>query len=162
MDTIEIRSAAPADADAVERNHHRCFEKTYAVQLQAGDLIAPDRAGTRQQLNAWFQPGSEFETQVALADGTLVGHVTVNNHQLVHLFVEPGHQGAGLGRRLLALGEAMIAASGHAELELHTRVDNVTAMAFYEAMGWTVTGRLMHIVEHGISYDEHILVKQAS
>ena len=77
----------------------------------------------------------------------------------VHLFVEPDHQGMGLGRRLLAQGEAMITASGHSDFELHARVENVGAIAFYEAAGWTVTDRLVHTVEHGISYHEHVLVK---
>ena len=162
MDAFEIRSATPDDTEAVELNHHRCFMNTYASQLLTGELTAPDRDGTRQQLCGWFQVGSGFDTSVAVVDGVPIGHVTVSGHQLVHLFIEPNHHGQGLGGRLLVLGEAMIAASGHTQLELHTRVDNDAAIAFYESKGWTVTDRLIHTVEHGISYDEHILVKQAS
>jgi len=69
VDGFELRAATPADADAVADYHHRCFTKTYASQLLAGELDAPDRAGTRQQLHDWFQPESEFETQVAVVDG---------------------------------------------------------------------------------------------
>ncbi len=94
-----------------------------------------------------------------MVDGAPIAHFTVSGNQLVHLFVEPDHQGMGIGRLLLAQGEAMIAAGGHKGLELHARVDNVAAVAFYEAAGWTVTGRLVHTVEHGISYDEHVLIK---
>jgi ribosomal protein S18 acetylase RimI-like enzyme len=53
----------------------------------------------------------------------------------------------------------MIAASGHTDLELHARVENVGAIAFYEKAGWTVTDRLIHTVEHGISYDERVVIK---
>lgn len=159
MEAIEIRTATPEDADAVEGYHHRCFMQSYSAELLAGEFEAPDREGTRQQLREWFRPGSGFETRVAVADGVPIGHFTVNGHQLVHLFVEPDHHGSGLGRRLLAAGEAMIAAGGHANLELHTRVENRAAIAFYEAAGWTVTDRLIHTVEHGISYDERVLVK---
>jgi hypothetical protein len=49
--------------------------------------------------------------------------------------------------------------SGHTDYELHARVENVEAIAFYKKAGWTVTDRLIHTVEHGISYDEHVLVK---
>ena len=42
---------------------------------------------------------------------------------------------------------------------MHARVDNVAAIAFYETAGWTVTDRLIHTVEHGISYNEHVLIK---
>ena len=123
------------------------------------ETAAPDRASTRRQLHDWFRPESELETWVAVVDGAPVGHVTVSGRQLVHLFVEPEHQGRGLGRHLLAWGEAMIAASGHTDLELRTRVDNVAAIAFYVKEGWTVTDRLIHTVEHGISYDERVLIK---
>jgi ribosomal protein S18 acetylase RimI-like enzyme len=159
MDAIEIRAATPDDADGVECYHDRCFENTYSPQLLAGEFDAPDREGTRQQLHDWFRPESEFETRVAVVDGVPIGHFTVNGHQLVHLFVEPDHQRTGLGRHLLAQGEAMIAAGGHSDFELHARVENLAAIAFYKAAGWTVTDRLIHTVEHGISYDEHVLVK---
>ena len=162
MDALEIRAATPADADAVADYHQRCFTKTYSEQLLAGELEAPDPAGTRQQLHDWFLPESEFDTWVAVVDGAPIGHVTVSGHQLVHLFVAPDHQGMGLGRHLLARGEAMIAAGGHSDFELHARVDNLDAIAFYERAGWAVTDRSIHTVEHGISYDERVLVKHCS
>lgn len=162
VEGIEIRAASPDDAVAVEDYHHRCFACTYSSQMRAGAIAAPDRTGTWRQLHDWFQPGSGFETQLAVVEDVPIGHVTVCAHQLVHLFVEPGHQGTGLGRFLLARGEAMIAAGGHAEFELHARVENAAAIAFYERAGWSVTDRLIHTVEHGIGYDERVLVKHRS
>lgn len=113
----------------------------------------------RRQFIDWFQPGSDFDTWVTVVDDRPIAHFTLKDRYLVHLFVEPGHQGRGLGRHLLARSEAMLAAAGHSSLELHARVENVTAVAFYESAGWTVTDRLINTVEHGISYDEHVLVK---
>ncbi len=159
MAEIEIRTATPDDADAVAGYHDRCFTNTYSSQLLAGEFEAPDQDSTRQQLHEWFQPESEFETLVAVVDGAPIGHFTVSGHQLIHLFVEPDHQGTGLGRQMLAQGEAMIAAGGHTDFELHARVENVAAIAFYKSAGWTVTDRLIRTVEHGISYDEHVLTK---
>jgi ribosomal protein S18 acetylase RimI-like enzyme len=159
MDAFETRPATPADADAVADYHHRCFLKTYASQLLAGEFGAPDPAGTREQLRDWFLPGSEFETNVAVVDGAPIGHVTVYGHHLVHLFVEPDHQGMGLGTHLLTLGETMMSAHGHTDFELHARVENHAAIVFYEHAGWSVTDRVIHTVEHGISYDERVLVK---
>jgi ribosomal protein S18 acetylase RimI-like enzyme len=162
MDAFELRTATPADADAVADYHHRCFTTTYSAQLLADELEAPDPAGTREQLRVWFQPESEFETRVAVVDGVPIGHVTVSGHHLVHLFVAPNHQNMGLGRNLLEQGEAMIAASGHTDFELHARVENLAAIAFYEKAGWTVTDRLIHTIEHGISYDEWVLVRRSA
>jgi ribosomal protein S18 acetylase RimI-like enzyme len=162
MDGFELRTASPADADSVADYHHRCFKTTYSSQLLAGELEAPDPEGTRQQLRDWFRPESEFETRVAVVDGEPIGHVTVSGHHLVHLFVEPNHQNMGLGRHLLEQGEALIAAGGQTDFELHARVENLAAIAFYENAGWTVTDRLIHTVEHGISYDEWVLVKRSA
>ena len=162
MAAFEVRAAVPADADAVEDYHHRCFTTTYAAHLAAGEVGAPDRAGTRQQLHDWFLSGSGVETRVVVSQGVPIGHVSVSGHRLLHLFVDPVHHGTGLGRDLLALGEAMIAAGGHADLELHARVENLAAIAFYEHSGWERTGRTIRTVEHGISYDEQVLVKHRS
>lgn len=162
MDAVGFRAAQPADADAVEDYHHRCFLSTYAAHLAAGSFEPPERSGTRQQLRDWFSPGSNCETVVAVVDGRPIGHVTVSGDRLVHLFVEPGHQGRGLGRLLLARGEAVLRARGHAELQLHARVENATAIAFYVRQGWTVTDRVIRTVEHGIGYDERVLVKHSS
>lgn len=86
--------------------------------------------------------------------------MAVSDSRLLHLFVAPEHHGHGVGRYLLALGEAVIAAGGHRDLELHARVENLPAIAFYERAGWTATDRTMHTEEHGISYDERVLVKR--
>lgn len=160
MDEIEIRAAHPDDADEVADYHDRCFRMTYAAQLLRNEFGVPDLGGTRRQLFEWFQPESDFVTMVAVLDGRPVGHFTVHGHHLVHLFVEPDQQGTGLGGRLLAQGEAMIVANGHTEFELHARVENLAAITFYERAGWTVTDRVLQTVEHGISYDEHVLVKR--
>lgn len=160
MEAIETRPATAEDAHVVADYHARCFKNTYSSQLLTGELQVPDFEGTKQQLHDWFQPNSDFPTQVAVVDDVPIGHFTVKGHQLVHLFVEPAHQGRGLGRYLLAQGEAMMTAGGYAEFELHTRVDNHRAVAFYKAAGWTMTDRLIHTDEHGVSYDEHILVKR--
>jgi ribosomal protein S18 acetylase RimI-like enzyme len=157
----EIRAAVPADAEAVADYHDRCFRDTYSAQMLAGEFGAPDISGIRQQLHDWFLCDSEVETLVAVADGAPIGHVAVSGHQLLHLFVDPRHQHGGLGRQLLALGEAMIAANGNVDYELHARVENVAAIAFYERAGWVVTGRTLHTVEYGISYDELVLTKHS-
>lgn len=162
MDGFQLRAATPADAEAVADYHQRCFTTTYSAQLLACEFEAPDPAGHRRELRDWFRPESEFETLVAVVDGAPIGHVTVSGHHLVHLFIDPDHQKVGLGRHLLGQGEALIAAGGHTDFELHARVENLAAIAFYENAGWAVTDRVIHTVEHGISYDECVLVKRST
>lgn len=156
---FETRFALPADAVAIADYHHRCFETTYAAQLADGLFKAPDKSGMTQELHDRFLPDSDCTTRVALINDVPIAHVTVSGHRLVHLFVDPDHQGVGLGHYLLEFGEALIVAGGYAEFELHARVENVNAIAFYQRHGWTVTDEMIHTVEHGISYDERVLVK---
>ena len=159
MDAFETRTVTPADADAIAQYHHRCFTTTYAAQLLAGEFDSPGQASTRHELHDRFLPESDCDTRVVVVDDVPIGHVTVSANRLVHLFVDPDYQKQGLGRYLLELGEAMIIADGHTDFELHARVENVSAISFYERAGWVVTDRTIHTVEHGISYDERVLVK---
>lgn len=160
MTAFDTRPARPDDADVIADYHHRCFMTTYAPQLAGGEFEPPDQAGMSDQLHDWFLPESECDTHVITIDDRPIAHVTVSGHRLVHLFVDPDHQGTGLGRYLLELGESMIIAAGHTDLELHARVENVAATLFYQRAGWTVTDEMLHTVEHGISYHERVLVKQ--
>ena len=66
---------------------------------------------------------------------------------------------SGIGSRLLAIGQALISEAGHTDAELHTRVDNVRAIALYRSVGWQLTDRLIHSAHDGIEYDEQVLVK---
>ncbi len=159
MDNIEVRPATARDAGPMADNHARCFRATYARQLRDGAVVAPDSRGMREQFRDWLAPRSGFETWVAERDGVVIGHVTVRGNQLVHLFIDPPYHGTGLGRRLLAWGEAQIAAAGYPTLELHTRVDNSAAIGFYQAAGWSVTDQVIHSAEHSVAYDEVVLVK---
>ena len=110
---------------------------------------------------ARLAPGSSIRTVVATDDEDgVIGHVQVEGNLLVHLFVDPDHQGAGIGSRLLEIGEALIADAGHVDGELHTRVDNDRAIALYRSVGWQLTDRLIHSAEDDIEYDEHVLVKR--
>lgn len=162
VDALATRMARPGDVDAIEDYHHRCFERTYASKLISGQVTPLDRSGMRRQFRGWFEPGADANTHVVEDGGTPIAHFTVSGHQLVHLFVDPQHQHRGLGRRLLESAEAMIAADGHEQFELHARVDNDAAIAFCQRADWVVTDRVIRTTEHGISYDEHVLVKRST
>ena len=83
-----------------------------------------------------------------------------------------GASGAIYGVRLLQVLQGMGESAGveshllmspaglmNVQHELHTRVENHAAIRFYGRAGWAVTDRVIHTVEHGISYDERVLVK---
>ncbi|MEO1056704.1 MAG: GNAT family N-acetyltransferase [Actinomycetota bacterium] len=157
---IATRSATSGDVDAVEDYHARCFEHTFAAQLAAGEFLPPDRGGMQAQLRRWFEAASDVDTRIVERNGIPIAHITVGANRLVHLFVDPVHHRAGIGGQLLATAEKMMAHRGHQEFELHVRVENAPAIAFYLQAGWAMTDRVIRTAEHGIVYHEHVLVKR--
>jgi ribosomal-protein-alanine N-acetyltransferase len=57
------------------------------------------------------------------------------------LWVAPGHQGQGIGGRLLAALVDEVAAAGHAVATLETLASNSTAITFYQTHGFIVSWR---------------------
>jgi ribosomal protein S18 acetylase RimI-like enzyme len=65
----------------------------------------------------------------------VVGHITVEGNEIVHLFIDADHQGEGTGRRLLGVGEQLIVEHGFHGAELHTMVGNEPALGLYASAG---------------------------
>lgn len=80
-------------------------------------------------------------TVLAALDGedllgtVLVGH---DGHRgwVYYLAVQPGRQGAGLGRSLMAAAEEWLAGQAVPKVQLMVRSENAAVLAFYEALGY--------------------------
>ena len=57
--------------------------------------------------------------------------------KLRQMTVDPGHQGLGVGRRLIAFAEKLSAEMGYREIVLHARE---SALRFYESVGYVAEG----------------------
>lgn len=161
-DGYRLRPARPSDAVTIAHYHHHCWVEAFTPLLEPGVVAQMDPEGKLPRFRRWLSPGSGFTTVVAVtvADDRAVAHVSVEHHEVVHLFVDPDHWGRGLGRVLLGSGERVIVDAGHDRAELHTMVGNVGALALYRSAGWTVTDRIVHNDQGGgVVYDEHVLVK---
>lgn len=159
MDDITIRPGEPGDVEAIAAYHHRCSIVAFADIVTSGTFDDLDPRRRVPTFSEWLGPDSDMTVRVASLDGVAIGHVAVEGNEIVHLFIDPDHAGRGLGRRLLALGESLIAEAGHDTFELHTIVGNLPAIGLYESAGWVVTDRLVHNEHEGLVYDEHVLVK---
>lgn len=84
-------------------------------------------------------------TWVAERDGVIVGFVAVDGdkHWMWALFVDPAHEGRGIGRALLAPALAWLRARGAASVSLTTE-PGTRAERFYRAAGFVAQG-----LEHG-------------
>lgn len=78
--------------------------------------------------------------------GPIVAAVMVGNdgHRgtVYYLAVEPGRQGAGLGRAMMAAAEDWLKARGVWKLNLLVRADNEKVADFYRALGYDLEERL--------------------
>ncbi|MDQ7071621.1 MAG: GNAT family N-acetyltransferase [Rhodobacterales bacterium] len=61
--------------------------------------------------------------------------------EIKHLFIDLHHQGQGLGRRLLLAAFEQLANDGFETTGLAVTKDNTSAIAFYHALGGTITGQ---------------------
>ena len=73
---------------------------------------------------------------------------------MYELYVDPTAQGRGGGGRLLDAALRWFADLGLARVELSTLASNPSAQAFYEARGWSRTGRVQHVDLGVVAFDE--------
>ena len=136
----QIRPLEPADVDAV-----------VAMQDRLADWIAPwrDPAAVRAAIHGWIaeSTAASFEGSALVAEigGTVVGFISVSttthfsgetDSYIGELIVAADHEGAGIGRALVAEAERIAVDRGHRCLTLTTGAANARGRAFYERIGF--------------------------
>jgi GNAT superfamily N-acetyltransferase len=98
------------------------------------------RLHSDEQIRTWIERAvlAECEVRVAELGGRVVGFAALRGSWLEHLYVDPGHQGLGVGSALL---EWAMRARGDG-LDLRVFEANERAVRFYERHGFS-------LVEHG-------------
>jgi GNAT superfamily N-acetyltransferase len=86
--------------------------------------------------------GDNFWSEVALADGAIVGVVAgePSDGHIVALFVEPTLHGRGIGAELLERGEARLRDAGRDQATVNVLAGS-PAIRFYERNGYAPNGR---------------------
>ncbi len=106
-----------------------------AASLKAHPFIGESRLTEQRRLiETVYLP--KAETWVACEDGTPIGFISLLEHFIGGIFVDPAKQGRGVGRQLTAHALAL---KGELTLEVYTR--NTQAMAFYASQGFTEQSR---------------------
>ena len=125
-----IRRYHEADLDAVIAVFQRAVRETAAKDYDPAAIAAwstVDRAG-------WRERRGSRPTWVAIRGGLVVGFSDLEpDGHLDMMFVDPGHQGAGIASRLLATVEAAARADGLACLFTEA---SRTARPFFEHRGF--------------------------
>jgi ribosomal protein S18 acetylase RimI-like enzyme len=147
---VAIRPATPADVEAVAA----LVERSYALYVE--------RLGRRPRPMDDDHGGhvARGDQHVLTDDGVIVGCVVLTPHA-DHLFVdnlavEPGRQGAGLGRRLLDFAADHAHALGLDQLRLYTNAVMSENLAIYPRLGWERTGREVVGVYDRVSFRKRL------
>ena len=133
--SAEIRPARAADADAVAACVHLAYAKYVPRIGRKPKPMEANYARAIAQHQVWIVDG-----EAGLA--AVLELIPQDDHLLIeNIAVDPARQGGGLGRRLMAFAEAEARRHGFGELRLYTNEKFVENIAFYEWLGYTVTGR---------------------
>jgi GNAT superfamily N-acetyltransferase len=125
MSGASLRRAVPFDGAVIAELHLAARRQAmpYLPELSSDDEV---RAWTRDT------PLPKAEVWMAEVDGRPAGYMALIEDILDHLYVEPGHQGQGVGNLLLARAKALRPAG----LRLYAFQRNRRARDFYEARGF--------------------------
>lgn len=107
----------------------------FAASLEAHPFIGETRLGEQRVLiETVYLP--QAETWVACRDGEPAGFISLLDDFVGGLFIAPGQQGLGIGRRLISH-----ALQNRSELQLEVYTANKQAVAFYQAVGFVELSR---------------------
>ena len=128
MSGLVVRSFEPDDRASVVSLWDRC------------DLTRP-----------WNDPNRDIDRKlttdptgflVGLSDGQVVASVMVgyDGHRgwINYLAVDPDRRGAGWGRAIMGAAEDLLAERGCPKVNLQIRTSNISAVRFYESIGYTL------------------------
>ncbi len=166
---ISLREARAADVESIAALATLVFLDTYAPDGLRPDLAR--EAFAVYSVEAFAARLADERTIFILAQsdvhvvafGELArdrpGPVAIAGHvEVVRLYVHPRFQQRGIGKSLLRRAEHYAQSSGSVGIWLSAWVGNTRALAFYDALGYKIAGRMDHVIER-TAYENHILAK---
>jgi ribosomal protein S18 acetylase RimI-like enzyme len=124
-----IRAADVTDLDALYDHEGLCFaERRF-----------------RKEHILWILKNPRAATFVCENGGVVASLMLLHERDLTRVLsvgVHPRHRRGGIGRELMAIAEDAALRSNRGEVRLEVNTKNEGAIAFYEALGYEVLGRL--------------------
>ncbi len=144
---VAVRSATSADADAIGAVQARSWLRSYqellpapALRQLSGPVLARAWQGALTD-----PPSPRHRVLVATGDGLVVGFAAIapsgdpdageHDAEVVELLVDPAHQGAGHGSRLLAAATDRMRADGFVAVRVWTPTADAPRRAFLTSAG---------------------------
>ena len=131
-----MRRPQPSEYESVRALIETVANETFS------DLFAPNPVPLEFEERDWPL------ARVAVSDKTIVGVIITNQEWVGDLWVLREHRRRGIGSKLLAQGEAEIAARGHQTCRLRVVRSNAVAVQFYLSHGWRIAREFPHEKYH--------------
>ncbi len=135
-DELVIRKPQASEYDGVRLLIETVANETFR------DLFAPNPVPLKFKDEDWPL------AWVAVSDEKIVGVVITNQEWVDDLWVLRERRRQGVGSRLLAQGEAEIAARGYRTFRLRVVRANAVAVQFYLSQGWQIAREFSHEKYH--------------
>jgi len=155
---------APADIDAVAALARDIWNQHYVPiigQAQTDYMLA-----TFQRAPAIARQIAEgYEYYIAMEHGIQAGYFAIVPNPtecsalLSKIYVKRERRGAGLGKTIMAFVEARCVELGIRELWLTVNRHNTGSIAFYQHVGFTITGSVVQDIGNGFVMDDYRMAK---
>lgn len=175
--SLRVESAVPSDASGVALVHVRAWQQAYRGLLPQQVL---DDLNVEARSDGWAQylsspPSDHLGALVVRSDvaagslpaGSVLGWVTFGNGrtpgkpdgegEIKAIYVHPDVQGLGCGRALMESALASLRTANYQRAYLWVLDGNDPAIAFYEHMGFTLTGATKEANSAGVTVVEREL-----
>ena len=127
---------------AISSDLARCFEIRGSTQDNAFNKAELEAIGVTEESWAPLIENQMFVGNVATKDSTVIGFCfgDTKSGEILVLAVLAGHEGEGIGKKLLELTSNDLFAVGHSELWLAASATPIVrSYGFYRSVGWTPT-----------------------
>ncbi|PRA47413.1 MULTISPECIES: GNAT family N-acetyltransferase [Pseudomonas] len=153
--SLLIRLAGAADASAISQVVLAALRESNAADYSP-EII--------EQVAANFSPAAilglleQRQVFVATNDQQVIATASLDRDVVRSVFVDPRHQGSGVGRQLMA---AIHQAATLAGIDTLRVPSSLTAEGFYRRLGYEVRGEQLHGAERTIIMQKHLPARTA-
>ncbi|MHC8394272.1 GNAT family N-acetyltransferase [Pseudomonas sp. LB3P93] len=140
----QVRPATPADAAAISQVIIQSLRQSNALDYSPDIIAQVEKSSSIESVRALL---SQRQVLVATIDRCVVATASLDRDVVRSVFVDPGHQRAGLGRQLMATIESI---ATKAKIEVLRVPSSITAEAFYFKLGFRKVRDEFHGAERTI------------